>query len=71
VTFRDERKMRVLENRMLRKIFGPQRDEAIWEWRTLYNEKLHDQSSSPTIVQVIISRRMRWVGHVDRRGTDL
>jgi hypothetical protein len=58
----------VFENRVLRRIFGPKRDEVTREWRKLHNEELNDLFSSPTIVQVLESRRMRWVGHVARVG---
>jgi hypothetical protein len=53
---------------MLRRIFGPNRDEATGEWRKLHNEELNDLYSLPTIVRVIKSRRMRWTGHVARMG---
>ena len=53
---------------MLRRIFGPTRDETTGEWRKLYNEELNDLYSSPNIVRVIKSRRMRWTGHVARMG---
>ena len=56
------------ENRVLRRIFGPKRDEVIREWRKLHDEKLNDLYSSPNIVRVIKSRRMRWAGHVARMG---
>jgi hypothetical protein len=58
--------MRVFENRVLRRIFGPKRDEVTGEWRRLHNEELHDLYSSPKIVRVIKSRRIRWTGHVAR-----
>jgi hypothetical protein len=58
----------VFENRVLRGIFGPKRDEVTREWRKLHNEELTDLYSSPTIVRVIKSRRMRWMGHVERMG---
>jgi hypothetical protein len=57
-----------LEHRVLRKIFGPKRVEVTGEWRRLYNEELYDLYSSPNIIRVIKSRRMRWAGHVARRG---
>jgi hypothetical protein len=62
----------VFENRVLRKIFGPKRDEVMGEWRKLHNEKLLDLYSSPSIIRIIKLRRMRWAGHVARmrrRGT--
>ena len=66
LTLWEERKLRVFENRVLRGIFGPRRDEVTGEWRRLYNEELNDLYSSPNIVRVIKSRRMRWAGHVAR-----
>jgi len=60
--------LKVFENRVLRKIFGPKRDEVTGEWRKLHNEKLNDLYCSPNIVWVIKSRRMRWAGHVARMG---
>jgi len=59
LTLREERKLRVFENLMLRRIFGPRRDEVMGEWRRLHNEKLNDLYSSSNIVRVIKSRRMR------------
>jgi hypothetical protein len=56
----------VFENRVLRRIFGPKRDEVTGEWRKLHNEELNDLYSLPKIVRVVKSRRMRWVGHVAR-----
>jgi len=55
---------------VLRRIFGPMKDEVTWEWRRLHNEELNDLYSSPIIVRVIKSRRMRWAGHVARMGED-
>jgi hypothetical protein len=60
--------LRVFENRVLRGIFGPKRDEVTGEWRRLHNEELNDLYSSPNIIRVIKSRRMRWAGHVARMG---
>jgi len=67
---REERKLRVFENMVLRRIFGPRRDKVTGEWRRLYNEELNDLYSSPNIVRVIKSRRMRWAGHVARMGEE-
>ena len=67
---REERKLRVFENMVLRRIFGPRRDEGTGEWRRLHNEELSDLYSSPNIVRVIKSRRMRWAGHVARMGEE-
>ena len=64
----EERRLRVFENRVLRRIFGPKRDEVTVERRNLHNEELNELFSSPNIVRVIKSRRMRWVGHVARMG---
>ena len=68
LTLREERKLRVFENMVLRRIFGPRRDEVTGEWRRLHNEELNDLYCSPNIVRVIQSRRMRWAGHVARMG---
>jgi hypothetical protein len=58
----------VFENKVLRKIFRPKRDEVTGEWRKLHNEELRDLYSSPSIIRIIKSRRMRWAGHVARIG---
>jgi len=58
----------VFENRVLRRVFGPKRDEVKGEWRKLHNEELSDLYSLPNIVRVVISRRMRWAGRVARMG---
>jgi hypothetical protein len=63
LTLRKEHRLRVFENRVLRRIFGPKRDEVTGEWRKLHNEELHDFYSSPSIIRIIKSRMMRWVGH--------
>ena len=67
LTLRDERRLRVFENRALRRVFGPKRDEVTGEWRKLHNEKLSDLYSLPNIVRVVKSRRMRGV-HRDLVG---
>ena len=67
---REERKLRVFENMVLRTIFGPRRDEGTGEWRRLHNEELNDLYSSPNIVRVIRSRRMRWAEHMARMGEE-
>jgi len=67
---REERKLRVFENMVLRRIFRPRREEVMGEWRRLRNEELNDLYSSPNIVRVIKSRRMRWAGHVARVGEE-
>ena len=70
LTLREERRLRVFENRVLRRIFGPKRDEVTGEWRILSYEELNDLYSSLTIVRVIKSRRMGWMGHVARMGEE-
>jgi len=70
LTLREERRLRVFENRVLRKVFGHKRDEVTGEWRKLHNEELNDLYSLPNIVRVVKSRRMRWAGHVVRMGED-
>jgi hypothetical protein len=68
LTLRKERRLRIFENRMLRRIFEPKRDEVTGKWRKLPNEELNDLYSSPKKVRVIKSRRMGWAGYVARRG---
>ena len=64
LALREERRLRVYEKRLLRRIFGPKRDEVTAEWKKLHNEELNDLYCSPNIVRVIKSRRMRLAGHV-------
>ena len=68
LTLREERWLRVFENRVLRRVFGPKRDEVTGEWRKLYNDELRNLYSLPSIVRVVKSRRMRCAGHVARMG---
>jgi hypothetical protein len=68
LTLREEHRLRVFENRVLRRIFGPKRDGVKGEWRRLHNEELNNLYSSPDIIRVIKSRRMRWAGHVELMG---
>ena len=70
LTLREEHRLRVFENRVLRKVFGPKRDEVTGERRKLHNEELNDLYSLPNIVRVVKSRRMGWAGHVARIGED-
>ena len=70
LTLREERNLRVFENMVLRRIFGPTRDEVTGDWRRLHNEELNDLYSSPNIARVIKSRKMRWAGHVARIGEE-
>jgi hypothetical protein len=64
----EENRLRVFENRVLRRIFGPMKDEVTGEWRKLHNEELRDLYSSPSIARMVKSRRMGWAGHVARMG---
>jgi len=68
LTLREKRKLRVFENRVLRRIFGPKREEVKRKWRKLHNKEIKDLFCSPNFVRVIKSRRMRWAGHVTRMG---
>jgi hypothetical protein len=68
LTPREECRLRVFENKVLRRIFGPKRDEVTGEWRRLHNKELYALYSSPYIIRVIKSRRLRWAGHVARMG---
>jgi hypothetical protein len=68
LTLREEHRLRVFENRVLRWLFGPKRDEETGEWRKLHNEELRDLYSSSSIIRIFKSRRMRLAGHVARIG---
>jgi hypothetical protein len=68
LTLREEHRLRVYDNRVLRRIFGPKRDEVTGEWRKLHSGELHNLYSSPDIIRQIKSRRMKWAGHVARMG---
>jgi hypothetical protein len=70
LTLREENRLKVFENRVLRRIFGPKRGEVTVEWRKLHNEELHILYSSPNIIRQIKSRRMRWAGHVAGMGEE-
>jgi hypothetical protein len=70
LTLREEHRLRVFENRVQRRLFGPNRDEVTGEWRKLQNEELHNLYSSPDIIRQVKSRRMRWAGHVARMGEE-
>jgi hypothetical protein len=71
LTFREKRRLRVFENRVLRRIYGPNRNEVTGEWRKFPNEELNNLYSSPDIISQIKSRRMRWAGHVVRMGEEI
>jgi hypothetical protein len=64
----EKHRLRVFENRVLRRIFRPKRDEVMGDWSKLHNNELHDLYSSPNIIRMIKSRRMRWAGHAARMG---
>jgi hypothetical protein len=68
LTLREQHRLRVSENRVLRRIFGPKRDDVTREWRKLHSEELHNLYSYPDIIRPVKSRRMRWAGHVARMG---
>jgi hypothetical protein len=68
LTLREEHRLRVFENRVLRRTFGPKRDEVIGDWRKLHIEELHNLNCSPSIIRMIMSARMKWAGHVARIG---
>jgi hypothetical protein len=68
LTLREEQRLRVFENRVLRRIFEPKRDEVMGEWRKLHNKELHDLYSSSSIIRIMKSWRMRWAGHEARIG---
>jgi hypothetical protein len=68
LTLKEEHRLRVFENRVLRRIFEPKRTEVMGWWRKLHNEELHDLYSLPRIIRIIKSRRIRWVGQVARMG---
>jgi hypothetical protein len=68
LTLREEHKLRVFENRVLRRIFGPKRDGVMGGWKIVHNEELYNLYSSPSIIRIIKSRRMRWAGHVEQMG---
>jgi hypothetical protein len=68
VTFREEHRLRVFENRLLRRIFGPNREKVMGDWRKLHTEELHNLYSLPNIIRMMKSRGMRWAGHVARMG---
>jgi hypothetical protein len=70
LALREEHKQRVFENKVLRRIYGPKRDEVTGEWRKLHSEELHNLYSSPNTITQIKSRKMRWAGHVPRTGQE-
>jgi hypothetical protein len=68
LALREEHKLSMFENMVVRRIFGPKRDGVTGGWRKLHNEELHDLHTSPSIIRVVKSRRMKWAGHVARMG---
>jgi hypothetical protein len=68
LTLREEHRLRVSENRVLRRIFGPKGDEVTGGWRKLHNEELHRLYSSPNIIRMVKTRKVRWAGHVAHMG---
>jgi hypothetical protein len=64
LALKEENRLSVFENRVLRRIFGPKRDEVTRDWRKLHNEELHEFYYSPSIIKIMKLRRMKWVGHV-------
>jgi hypothetical protein len=70
LTLREEHRLRVFDNRVLRRVFGPKRDEETGEWRKLHNKEMNDLYSLPSIVRMVKLRQMRWTGHVARMGED-
>jgi hypothetical protein len=70
LTLREEHRLRVFENRVLRRIFGHKRDEVMGEWRKLHNEELYNLYSYPDIIRQVKSKRMRWARHAARMGEE-
>jgi hypothetical protein len=68
LTLREEHRLRAFENKVLRRTFGPKRAEVTGRWRKLRNEELHDLYTSPSIIRIMKSRRIRWAGHVAQMG---